>query len=113
MSLPYAANRAENLTPPTNAPLDEAAGSRMEALAARVERLGMSAVASMLLRAFKPAAWAGSQMLWLLQPFLSTPRKDPTAGIAGLASFFESEANIDALIERLEGPRANPREGAR
>lgn len=113
MTLPYAANRAESLSPPTNSSHDKAALSRIEVLAAAIERMGMSSVASILLRAFKPAAWTGSQLLWMMQPFFSSRRNDPTAGVAGLALFLEKEANIDSFIERLNVGHQQRTEGGR
>jgi hypothetical protein len=103
MSLSYAANRAEDSTPPTNRTPGEAQQGSIEALAAAIERVGMSGVAPVLLRAFKPAAWAGGQLLWMLQPFFGGARTGSTTGVAGLASFLEHEENIEALIERLDG----------
>ncbi len=109
MSLPYAANIAEDSTPPTNRTPDEASQDRAplgcEALASAIERVGMSAVAPVFLRVFKPAAWAGGQFLWMLQPFFGSVRPGSTMSIAGLASFLESEDNIEALIDRLDRGR--------
>ncbi len=102
MSLLYAAKRAESLTPPENRPLEEATRDRIEAIAGAIERMGMSGVAPLLLRAFKPAAWAGGQLLWMLQPFAGQGRNSSSAEIAALASFFEDESSMEALIERLD-----------
>src|SRR5438874_13693989 len=76
-----------------------------ELVAEHIKRAGMGDLAAVLLHTFKPVAWVGGQMLWMLQPFvegLGIGKGTPVSTI-GLAKLLESENGVDELVERLRG----------
>ena len=81
--------------------------AHVERIAAAIKQAGLSAPALLLLGALKPLSWVGGQMLWVLQPFLGSPRKSTVAGsltLSGVARFLEGEGNVDELVRRLSDP---------
>ncbi len=75
---------------------------------------GLSAPAAIALSAFRPLAWLGGQLLWVLQPFLVGMHGEWRRGHTGtgtstanapslftLAELLEDEKNIDRLVEHL------------
>jgi hypothetical protein len=72
-------------------------------VADQIEAAGMRGLAVVLLHAFKPLAWMGGQMAWVLQPFLEGPgpNKRSPLSISGLANLLESEQGVDNLLDRL------------
>ena len=91
-SLPH--NTAHEVQSPTLDP---------DTVAARIEAAGMRGPAAVLLHAFKPLAWMGGQLAWILQPFLEgmgSNRHSPLS-ISRLASLLESERGVDELLDRL------------
>jgi hypothetical protein len=67
----------------------------------------MAGPAGLLLHVFKPLAWTGGQMLWVLQPVLDalgTGRGGRAShlSVPGLAGLLERETGVDDLIEQLE-----------
>ena len=78
---------------------------------------GLSAPAAIALSAFRPLAWFGGQLLWVLQPFLAGMhgewrrghRHGLTTGTGAanmpslpvLAELLEDEKSIDRLVEHL------------
>jgi hypothetical protein len=80
-----------------SAPLDA------DQLAARIDAAGMSGVATVLLQAFRPLAWMGGQVAWMLQPFMDGTGADRRSSLSmsGLASLLESERGVDDLLASL------------
>jgi len=72
----------------------------IEALAGRIESMGMVTPAILLLEAHKPLSFLGSQALLIAQPFLSY-MLDPAAS-KEYASLLEERGNVELLIRRLE-----------
>ena len=73
------------------------------ALAGAIERAGMAGVASLLLRATRPLAWMGGQMLWVLQPFAEAFGGGRAhLSVSAIAQALEHEGSVDDLIERLD-----------
>lgn len=74
-----------------------------DVIADHIQRAGMGDLAAVLLQTFKPLAWVGGQMVWMLQPFVEG------LGIGGrtsvsvteLAKLLESENGVDDIIARL------------
>ena len=75
------------------------------ALAGAIERAGMAGVASVLLRATRPLAWMGGQMLWVLQPFTEAfgGGRAPLS-VSAIAHMLEHEGSVDDLIDQLNTP---------
>ena len=79
-------------------------------VAHRINQAGMGDVATLLLHTFKPLAWVGGQVAWILQPFvdgLGRQNHSPLS-VSGLAQILEREGGVDEIIERL---RTLQREG--
>jgi hypothetical protein len=73
----------------------------IEALAQRIESLGLATPAVLMLEAHKPLSFLGSQAILLMQPLLSLVF-DPAAS-GQYASLLEDRTNVERLIQRLEG----------
>ena len=83
----------------------EALDVLIERIALRLEAAGMSAPAMAFLEANRPLAFLGSQMLLVVQPFLSSF----LSSLDGWIEILEDRGSVERLERRLEqGPRANP-----
>ncbi len=91
----------EEQAPPSAARRDE----MIEALASRIDALGLSTPAILMLEAHKPLSFLGSQALLLMQPLLSLVF-DPTASQT-YAALLEEGENVELLIRRLERQENN------
>ena len=92
---------------------DDRRDELIELLACRIERMGLTSPAILMLEAHKPLTFLGSQLLLVLQPILSIIVGGST--IDGSASreyvaLLEDRANVEQLIRRLER-QANSRVG--
>ena len=72
----------------------------IEALAQRIESMGLAAPAVLLLEAHKPLSFLGSQALLVLQPLLAFAFGASTS--AEYAVLLEEPSNVERLIQRLE-----------
>jgi hypothetical protein len=79
---------------------DERRDVLIERLAQRVEALGLSAAAILMLEAHKPLSFVGSQAILILQPLLSFAIDTQTS--REYAQLLEQRANVELLIRRLE-----------
>jgi hypothetical protein len=77
----------------------------IENLAHRIEALGLSAPAILLLEAHKPLSFLGSQALLILQPLLAFAFDTSTS--AEYAALLEERSNVERLIRRLERQESN------
>ena len=64
---------------------------------------GLHLPALIVLEAFRPFAFLGGQLLWVLQPSLGLVA--PKTTIGELARFLEDSRAIDSLIERLDADK--------
>jgi len=81
----------------------------IEDLARRIESLGLTAPAVLMLEAHKPLSFLGSQAILIAQPLLSLII-DPVKSTE-YASLLEDRGNVELLIRRLE-QRENDRAGS-
>jgi hypothetical protein len=72
----------------------------IEDLARRIETLGLTTPAVLMLEAHKPLSFLGSQAILIAQPLLSFVF-DP-ARSTEYASLLEDRSNVELLIRRLE-----------
>lgn len=82
---------------------DAAAARRdeiIERVARRIEALGMTTPAILMLEAHKPLSFLGSQALLVLQPVLGLALDAQTS--SAYAEFLEDRRNVELLIRRLE-----------
>lgn len=78
-----------------------------DVVAGHIRRAGMGGLAALLLHTFKPLAWVGGQLFWMIQPFFETPGTGRQTGslVAGLAKLLERENGVDELVEQLRTPK--------
>ena len=74
--------------------------SYIDEVAVALQQRGWGAAALLLLDAGRPLAFIGGQLLWLLQPTLTTI--GATTEVGQLARLLENPSALDALITRLE-----------
>ena len=72
----------------------------IEALACRVEALGLTTPAVLMLEAHRPLSFLGSQAIFVLQPLLSFALESQTS--REYAELLEDRDNVERLIRRLE-----------
>jgi len=77
----------------------------LDDLTRRIEKMGMTAPAILLLEAYKPLAFLGAQLLWFAQPFLRLGLKE--ADLRDLTLLVEDRAGVEELIDRLEASQVN------
>ena len=76
-----------------------------ESLAHAIHNSGLAGPATLALHIAKPLAWAGGQMLWLLQPFFGAPRPGSNGSpfaLSTLATLLEQEEGVDELAKQLD-----------
>lgn len=88
----------------------------VDAVAAAIERAGLTEPATLALEVGKPLSWLGGQMLWVFQPFADVlgirARKGPLS-VEGVARMLEQEGSTDALLERLDAGVKSRKSGGR
>ncbi len=72
----------------------------IETLARRIENMGLTTPAVLMLEAHKPLSFLGSQAVLVAQPLLSLVF-DPSTSM-DYARLLEDRSNIERLIQRLE-----------
>jgi hypothetical protein len=75
----------------------------IEGLAQRIEGMGLSAAAILMLEAHKPLSFVGSQAILILQPLLSFAIDAQTS--RDYALLLEQRDNVELLIRRLDTGR--------
>src|SRR4051794_2692158 len=75
----------------------------VESLASAIKKAGMAGPALMLLHTFKPLAWVGGQLLWMLEPFFGSGRASngSSPSFARIAGLLEREEQVDRLAGLL------------
>ena len=79
---------------------DERRDVLIERLAQRVEAMGLTSAAILMLEAHKPLSFIGSQAILILQPLLSFAVDSQTS--REYSQLLEQRANVELLIRRLE-----------
>jgi len=74
----------------------------LSSVASRIRRYGMEAPAVLVLETFRPLAFFGSQLLYLVQPLFGWGGDEWLSG--GGASLLEDPENLSSLIERIMQP---------
>ncbi len=72
----------------------------IEAVARRIEALGLSTPAILMLEANKPLSFLGSQAILILQPILNFALDQSTS--QEFAQLLADRQNVERLIQRLE-----------
>lgn len=75
----------------------------IERLAQRIEGMGLSSAAILMLEAHKPLSFVGSQAILILQPLLSFAIDSQTS--QEYALLLEQRDNVELLIRRLDTGR--------
>jgi hypothetical protein len=79
----------------------------IEALAQRIEAMGLATPAIVMLEAHKPLSFIGSQAILILQPLLSFAVNPAVSN--EIADLLAERSNVELLIRRLES-RENDRD---
>ncbi len=93
----------ENVEPATTGLSSERRDALIERLAQRIEGMGLSAAAILMLEAHKPLSFVGSQAILILQPLLSFAIASQTS--QEYALLLEQRGNVELLIRRLDTGR--------
>lgn len=89
---------------------DERRNELIENLARRIEGMGMTSAAILMLEAHKPLSFLGSQAILFLQPLLSFAFDPRTS--QEYAELLEQRDNVELLIRRLERQGENSAQSA-
>ncbi len=103
LSMLYPGRKRKPLTLPQSLSTEPESHSSPDVIADYIRSSGMADLVAVLLQTFKPLAWVGGQMLWMLQPFIEGPglgRHSPLS-TAGLARLLEREHGVDEIVDRL------------
>jgi hypothetical protein len=81
----------------------------IQQVADRVQRAGMGGPVAIFLHTFKPLAWVGGQLAWVLQPFADALNpgertSDSAISLSGVARLLENEKGVEELLEKLRTP---------